>query len=166
MKLVIEKEQNAHLHVVGPTDNARYLINLQELTKKLDVSEQVEFTGGLYGDALFKEYAECSVFVLPSLDESNPIVLLEAMASGKPIIATNVGGIPYMIEDEKNGFLVNYGDIEGLTEKIHLLMNNKSLRDHIGENGKNVAKKHSWEKVSDEIYEVYRHVYEARRYAR
>ena len=166
MKLVIDKGYDAHLHVVGPTDNRHYLNYLQELTKKLEITEHVTFTGGLYGGALLKEYAESSVFVLPSLDESNPIVLLEAMASGKPVIATNVGGIPYMIDDGKNGFLVNYGDIEGLVEKIFMLMNNKNLKYYIRENGKKTAMKYSWEKVSEETYGVYKHIYEARKHAR
>lgn len=162
IKLVIDKGQNAHLHIVGPTDNARYLKYLQELIKKMEITEQVKFTGGLYGDALLNEYAECTIFVLPSRDESNPIVLLEAMASGKPIIATNVGGIPCVIEDEKNGILVNYGDVEGLAEKILMFMNNKNFRDYIAENGKKTAMKYSWEKVSNETYEIYKHVYEER----
>ena len=163
MKLVIDKGYDMHLHVVGPTIDSRYLKYLQELTKKMEITEHVTFTGGLYGDALLNEYAECSVFVLPSLDESNPIVLLEAMASGKPVIATNVGGIPYMVENGENGFLVNYGDIEGMAGKILMLMNNKKLRGIIAENGKKVVMKYSWEKISSETYEIYKHVYETRK---
>lgn len=158
MKLVIDKRCDAHLHVVGPTDDSRYLNYLQELTKKMGVTEQVDFTGGLSGNALLNEYAESSIFVLPSRDESNPIVVLEAMASGKPVIATNVGGIPYMVEDGKNGILVNYGDSNGLAEKILMLMNDKKLRDFVAENGKKTAMMYSWEKISDKTYEVYKHV--------
>jgi len=160
IKLVIDKGCDVHLHVVGPTNDLHYLKYLQELAKKMEVREHVEFIGSIPDDALLNEYAECSIFVLPSSIESNPIVLLEAMASGKPVIATNVGGIPYMIEDGKNGFLVNYGDIEGLAEKILKLMNDKKLRDFIAENGKKTAMKYSWENISEETYEVYRHVYE------
>jgi glycosyltransferase involved in cell wall biosynthesis len=160
MKLIINEGDNAHLHVVGPTDDARYLKYLQELTKKMDVSEQVEFIGSIPDDALLNEYAECSIFVLPSSVESHPIVLLEAMASGKPVIATNVGGIPYMIEDGKDGLLVDYGDIEGLAGKILLLMNNKKLGDDIAESGKKKAMKYTWETVSERTYELYNHVYE------
>lgn len=160
IKLVIDKGCDVHLHVVGPTNDLHYLKYLQELAKKMEVREHVEFIGSIPDDALLNEYAECSIFVLPSSIESNPIVLLEAMASGKPVIATNVGGIPYMIEDGKNGFLVNYGDIEGLAEKILKLVNDKKLRDFIAENGKKTAMKYSWENISEETYEVYRHVYE------
>lgn len=158
MKLVINKGCDAHLHVVGPTDDSRYLKYLQELTKKLEVTEQVEFIGSIPDDALMDEYAECSVFVLPSSIDSFGIVLLEAMASGKPVIATK--GITYLIEDGKTGLLVNYGDNEELAEKILKLMNNKKLRDFVAENGKKSAMKYSWETVSEETYKVYRHVYE------
>ncbi len=160
MKLVIAKGYDVHLHIVGPTDDANHLKYLRELTKELEIPDHVKFLGGLYGDALLKEYAESAIFVLPSIDESNPIVLLEAMASGKTVIATNVGGIPYMVENEKNGILVNYGDIEGLAEKILIFINDKKIRDYIRENAIKVAKKYSWEKVSEETYKVYRHVYE------
>lgn len=160
IKLVINKGYDAHLHVAGPAYNSYYLKYLQELAKKLGVAEQVEFTGGLSGNALLNEYAECSIFILPSRDESFGIVLLEAMASKKPVIATNVGGIPYIIEDGKNGVLVNYGDNEELAEKILMLMNNKKLRDFIAENGEKTAMEYSWGKISEETYEVYRHIYE------
>lgn len=166
LKLILDKGCNAHLHIVGPIDNMHYLKHLQELVKKLKLSEYVEFTGGLYGAALSKEYAESSVLVLPSLHESNPLVVLEAMASKKPVIATNVGGIPFMIENGKNGFIVEYGDSEGMVEKILMLINDNKIRDYLGENARRTAMNYLWDMVAEQTYELYKKVYEARRHAR
>jgi len=75
------------------------------------------------------------IFVLPSLSEGRPSVILEAMASGKPIIATRVGGVPELVNDEI-GILINPEDSVGLAEAINKLLQDKELRERMGKNAR------------------------------
>jgi glycosyltransferase involved in cell wall biosynthesis len=80
------------------------------------------------------------VFVLPSLTEALPTVLIEAMASQKAIIASNVGGIPEMVTDGVTGFIVPPANIEALTQACIKLAQNESLRNEMGKQGYITAK--------------------------
>jgi glycosyltransferase involved in cell wall biosynthesis len=81
-------------------------------------------------------YANADIFLLPSLTESFPLVILEAMASGVPVIATKVGGIPEMIDDEENGILIEPNNPVILSESIVRLLQNQALRKNISQNAR------------------------------
>ena len=78
----------------------------------------------------------CYCLVIPSLSEGLPRVLLEAMALSKPVIASNVGGIPDLIQDGQNGFLFKAGNSDELAEKLKTLLNNRVLAIEIGKKGR------------------------------
>ena len=82
----------------------------------------------------------CYCFVLPSLSEGLPRVLIEAQALGKPVIATRVGGIPELISENENGFLVEPKNSEQLAGKIKRLLENPQLSREMGERGKQFAR--------------------------
>ena len=88
--------------------------------------------GPNYGDDKWRLFSRANVFVLPSFTEAFPLVVLEAMAASLPIVATEVGGIPDMIEDGSNGFLVPPGNSEILADRLTKLVNNPQLRVHFG----------------------------------
>lgn len=157
--IVVKRGYSVHARIVGPFEDSKYKKELSELSEKLDISEYIEFTGGLYGDKLLEEYSKASIFILPSFDESNPIVLLEAMATGKNIIATRVGGIPYLIKDRINGFLVNYGDNKKMAEIIIKILKDKEMSKLISENAKNTAKFYQWPEIAIETYRIYKETY-------
>lgn len=75
------------------------------------------------------------IFVLTSLWEGMPGSIMEAMAAGLPVVATNVGDIKELVDDGKNGFLVEVGDIDGLSKKIKILLEDKRLRKQMGQEG-------------------------------
>jgi glycosyltransferase involved in cell wall biosynthesis len=109
-------------------------------------------------------YAACDIFVLPSLEEGQSIALLEAMASGKPLIGSNAGGIPMQIRDGWNGFLVEPENEKRLAEKIQYLIENEGERMRMGDNSRKLAKdKFSWEKIVEEYLKVYEEVCHRRR---
>jgi glycosyltransferase involved in cell wall biosynthesis len=85
-------------------------------------------------------------------------VLVEAMAQGKPVIATNVGGIPDFVKDGVNGFLVNYGDVETLANLMLILLTDDNLREKMGENARITAEEYQWYKIIDKYEKVYKEV--------
>jgi len=96
------------------------------------------------------------VFLLPSYFEGLPYTILEAMAHGLPVIATNVGAIPEVIEEGINGFLINPGDIDDLTKKIKTLITNKALIEEIGKNNRRkIADKYSMDKQVENYKNLY-----------
>ena len=99
------------------------------------------------------------IFVLPSLSEGDPLVILEAMASGKPVIATKVGGIPQKVRDGWNGFLINPADEQQLADKIKYLTDNPDERHRMGANSRKFAEEEfNWSKVAEKLSLVYRDI--------
>jgi glycosyltransferase involved in cell wall biosynthesis/peptidoglycan/xylan/chitin deacetylase (PgdA/CDA1 family) len=142
---IIKKNiKDVKLTVVGEGD---YTIYYKKLCKDLEIERNVEFKGVLYNKNLVKEYQKTNVFVLPSLFDSCPLVLLEAMACKKPVIGSNIGGIPYVIDNGKNGLIVSPKDSEALPKAIIKILKNPQLAKKMGENGyKKVKKIFIWEK--------------------
>jgi len=92
----------------------------------------VTFLGALDREALLREYAECAAVVLPSRQENAPMAIIEAMAVGKPVVATRVGGIPDLVLDGETGFLVEAGDASGMAHALARLLSDAPLRLRMG----------------------------------
>jgi glycosyltransferase involved in cell wall biosynthesis len=99
----------------------------------------IEFLGGMTQEEIYFQMSRASVFVLPSLAESAPLVISQAMAAGKAVVATNVGGIPQMITDGKDGLLVKKEDPQGLSNAIVTVLSDCSYRKKLGEEAKNTS---------------------------
>jgi glycosyltransferase involved in cell wall biosynthesis len=127
------------LYLAGGANNDSYWQHIQTMVKDLDLEDSVHFLGRLDEDRLLNEYEKCALLVLPSRQETAPMVIQQAMAAGKPVIATRVGGIPYLIDHEHTGLLVEYGDVAGLANAIQRLLCDRSLRQKIGLAGRKVA---------------------------
>jgi glycosyltransferase involved in cell wall biosynthesis len=156
---IVKKENPlVKLHIVGKVRNKEYFNSLVKYIKQNDLQEQVVFKGSLSEEELKEEYSECSIFVFPSKEESQGVVLLEAMAAGKAVVATNIGGIPYVVENGKTGILVKYGDIQELAKTINKLLSNRDLQQLLGNNGKQRAKLFLNDRISKKYYEIYKHV--------
>ncbi|GIM30256.1 glycosyl transferase family 1 [Clostridium polyendosporum] len=102
--------------------------NLLRLTNELGISSQVKFLGALNRDEVIENMQSCNAFVLPSRFETFGVVFIEALACGKPIIATKTGG-PDGIVNKGNGFLVEVEDIEGLSIAMKKIIDNISCYD-------------------------------------
>jgi glycosyltransferase involved in cell wall biosynthesis len=100
--------------------------------------------------------AQSDIFCLPSLTESLPFSVLEAMAAGLPVVATRVGGVPEAVADGETGFLVEPRDAEGLREKLRLLLNDAELRRRMGEAGRaRVEREFSVEAMLEKTTQIY-----------
>jgi N-acetyl-alpha-D-glucosaminyl L-malate synthase BshA len=152
IKLIRDKNKNVRLFLVGDGTEREYLENL---TKEYDLEKYVNFLGKI-SNLKIPEYMMASdLFVLPSLSEGVPLVILEAMASGLSIIASNVGGLPEIIHDKENGFLVEPGQPEKIAEKVLQLLENEPLREKMSKNNKDKAKEYDWKAIVVRLEEVY-----------
>ncbi len=132
---------------------------LGNLIKKLKL-KNVKLVGALSHKKTKEFMSKCSLFVVPSLyGEGLPLVLIEAMACGKPMIGSNIRGIPEAIEDKKNGFLINPNNPLELSDKIYNLIKNKKERNKMGkESRKKVIGEFNLEKNIKQIEKIYEEV--------
>ncbi len=130
---------------------------------RMGASDRVIFLG--WRDDIPEIMHALDIFVLPSLNEGMGRVLVEAMASGKPIVASSVGGILDLVKHGQNGLLVRPGDVNGLYLAIGKLVVDKELRDEMGRAGRTVAQNYSVEKMLREIDALYCSLYPGKRSA-
>ena len=103
----------------------------------------------------------CSFLVLPSTSEGFGMIILEAMASGKCVVGSKVGGIPELILDNYNGFLFEANNVKMLKEKIEMLVNDKDMRRKLGRNGRMFSRRFSWEEVARRLDTIYKELKES-----
>ncbi len=98
-------------------------------------------------------FAAATIVAAPSRLDAFGIVLLDGWIAGKPVIGCNAGGMPDLIKADVNGFLVEFGDVQDLSKKINILLNNSELAKSMGLNGrKQTLNKYTWKKVTDRFY--------------
>jgi len=128
---------------------------LQRMVKG-EMASRVRFVGYVPNEDLAHWYREADLVVLPSLYETFGIPLIEAMASGTPVLASRTGGIPEIIEDTRTGLLVEPGNVEQLAKGMSRLLRDSALRRQMGQVGrKRVAEKFSWEKTAETLARYY-----------
>lgn len=154
---VREENPRAKLVIAGPSE-ASYELKLVKLSGDLRLSSNVLFPGRLPREMLLSAYSGCSLLVLPSVYEPFGIAVLEAMAHGKPVIATRAGGPGEIIRDGSTGFLVDYGNELALAQKISILLSDEQLRIEVGQNARIEAKEYTWETIAERVLSVYRGV--------
>ncbi len=138
------------------------LDELRNLSKKFDLEDEVIFLGFVEEEKKPMYYKASDIFCLPSttMAESFGIVNLEAMASGIPIVGSNLGGIPDIVKNGENGLLAKPGDHRSLADALLCLLKNGDLRKKMGNNGMNLVKDYSWDKIAKETEQLYRSILE------
>jgi glycosyltransferase involved in cell wall biosynthesis len=127
-----EGERNLAVTIVG---DGPARDDVQSNFAALDLSEQVTFTGALPEAETLRAIAAADILVLPSLMEGLPVVLMEALALGVPVIASGVAGIPELVEHERTGLLVIPTDADALAKAIARLAGDPALRHQLGKAG-------------------------------
>nr|MBC7244133.1 glycosyltransferase family 4 protein [Chloroflexota bacterium] len=128
------------LRVAGETESApAYLKICREFIAQQDLEKAVSFLGSLTVEQMVQEFARCTVFALPSQQDTAPVVVAEAMAAGRPVVATRGYGMQSMVEDEQSGLLVEHGDIGRWTQALTRLLSDSALRTRMGRKGRELA---------------------------
>jgi glycosyltransferase involved in cell wall biosynthesis len=146
---IIKKFPSVKFLIVGdaPEAEVSYLKQLKSLIKKLNISKHVILPG--FRNDISQIMKVIDIFVLTSFSESFGRVLIEAMAASKPIIASNVGGIPEVVTDGEAGILVPAAKVDVLAEKMNHLLQDKNLREQMGSQGR---------KRVEELFTIEQHV--------
>jgi glycosyltransferase involved in cell wall biosynthesis len=149
----------AHLRLAGRAIDADYPRRVELFVREHHLEPVVQFLGLLDVPTMMDEYGSCVLLALPSRQETAPVVILEAMAAGKPVVATDVGGVRDLVEDGVTGFVVPAGDVGAMAGRIAQVMGDEELRRAMGERGRAVA----WQRfrrdvVADRYRDIYREV--------
>lgn len=129
--------------------------NLESIAAESDVTDRVDFRGLIPHEHLPEIYRECAIFCLPSLNEGMSNTVLEAIASGLPVVATVTGGTEELVTDGENGFFVEKESPEDLAEKIGKLASDAGLRARMGAASRTKAESMSWQAVATRYADVY-----------
>ena len=129
------KDSDIHLVIMGV--DFGYQAEMEKLIKKLNLSEEIKVIKNPPRDDVISAYGESEFLVLPSQWELSPLVPLESFAFKKPVISTNSHGIPYTVQNNKNGILVEPENSLELSNAIVKLLNDSELREKLGQSGYN-----------------------------
>ncbi len=142
----------------SPNEMNAEMARLQSLSRELGLQDLVVFLGKRAQSSLPYYYSAAEVLVMPSHYESFGMVALEAMACGTPVVASQVGGLAFLIQNGVTGFVVPGGDHLALSERLTQLLNQPDLRERLGQQAAAYAQDYSWEKISTSILDLYKEV--------
>ena len=156
MTEVVRKMPDIKLRIVGHGSEEPAL---KEISLSLGLEDNISFEGFVDYERIPSYYASTSIVVFPSIwPEPFGRISIEAMASGKPVIATRVGGIPEVVEHGRTGLLVEPGDAHKIAEAVLYLLENKDIAKKMGANGIQEAKRYSSRAISRQYMEIYQNV--------
>lgn len=153
-----------NLVIIGGEPNAKTeemnaeMARLQDMVDELKIENFVIFLGKQNQQMLPYYYSAAEVVVMPSHYESFGMVALEAMACGTPVVASQVGGLAFLVRDGVTGFVVPGNDVQTLAKRLVELIKNKELRDKLGSNSSEYAQLYAWENISEKMIEVYHQI--------
>lgn len=162
-KRVHQQLPQARLRLAGSGsftyNKASYVDEQRQFLEKHGLQGAVSFLGELEEPALLEEYAKCSLLVLSSILETAPMVIMQAMAAGKPVVTTDAGGARYLVQDKQSGFVVPKEDPEALSQAISKVLVNSAQGKQMGEIARSIAQQrfHA-DVVATKTRDVYSHI--------
>ncbi len=143
----------ARLEIVGDGDRRA---DLHTLARQLRLGpDRITFRGFIDEDALRRAYGHAAVFCMPGVAELQSLVMLEAMAAGKPVVAADAMALPHLVRPGRNGWLFAPGDVEELTLRLRTLLTDPELRDRMGEYSRQLVARHDQSATLDRFENVY-----------
>ena len=142
IKLLYTTRPNIRLRVAGTGRvEPDYYQQCVDFVKSNGLERNVDFLGGISIDAMLDELSKAAMLVLPAFQETAPLIISEAQAAGRPVVATPAGGTADMVEHGKAGMIVPFGDCQALAESIGTLLGDGGLRRRMGEHARQEAGK-------------------------
>jgi len=133
-------------------------LKLKSMVEELKIQEDVVFTGYISPDKVQDYHNMLDINVSPSTEDSESfgVAILEASACGKPVIVSNVGGLPEVVDNEKTGFIVENKNANAIAEAIEKLLTDPSLREELGKNGRlKVLNEYNWNDSVNKMNAIY-----------
>jgi glycosyltransferase involved in cell wall biosynthesis len=152
VKVISKKKSDVKLVILGLGPEKE---RLEKLSKELGLGEKVVFLGKVPHEKVQLYFRAGDVVAVPSLYEPFGIVILDAFAAGKPVIATKVGGVPEIIKNGENGILTKPGRATNLANEITTILENRKLRERLTRNAKKTVKKYEWKNLVKKIIKTY-----------
>jgi D-inositol-3-phosphate glycosyltransferase len=167
--IAILREQGVHvcLSVIGGDAGedseviSVEMARLQAVREESGMDDMVFFLGRKSQDTLPYYYSASEALVMPSHYESFGMVALEAMACGTPVVASQVGGLAFLIQDGVTGYTVPVDDPQELADRLYTLLCDADLRRRMGEQAASFAREYSWERIATRILSLYQEVLSA-----
>ena len=147
---------DAKLRLIGSLADKGYYELLQQNIAESPYRADISLEANLPREELLKAYAGAKLFVLHSREESQGIVFAEAMATGLPVVATKIGGIPYVVADGKSGLLCPYADVDAMTDMVAKLMTDDTLWQQYSAAARVIAKDYNWTSIAEKILKLYK----------
>ncbi len=146
----------AQLRIAGETASMPdYVQRCRAMVAAAGLADRIHFLGNVTRTALLEEYARAQVMVLPSRQETAPVTIGEALAAGCPVIATRVGGTPWMVESGENGLLVPAEDAEALAQALAYALDHEDEVDRWSQHAREAAQTYRLDAVVDATLQVY-----------
>lgn len=152
----LENSGSVSLSVVGGDANSEEKQRLQALAERMKLGDSVRFIGSVSQDELPIHYNAADVCVLPSHYESFGLAALEAAACGRPVVASEVGGLPAIVKNGETGFLVPPKQSDVMTERLCELLNDDLMRSRMGSAARVHAESLGWDRSADALIACYR----------
>jgi glycogen(starch) synthase len=154
LDLVLRENQRARAVIVG---NGSLKSLCQFMARKLNIFHRVTFTGSVTENEKIGWYQKADVCVIPSTYEPFPMVALEALAAGKPVVASNVGGLPEVIHNGVNGLLVQPRNPKEIAEAVNRVLSDEELARKMAKNALQIIERElSWELIAEKTFDIYR----------
>lgn len=150
-KIIHDNYPHSKLSIVGEGSLRK---ELEKFKQSNGLNDSVIFHGRVSHDKIQAMYDDNDIFINASNVDNLPGTILEAFASGLPVVSTNAGGIPYMVEHEKTGLLVDKNDFIGLADQVLRLLKNKELPVLLTHNAHAECQNYSWESVKNKILPI------------
>lgn len=158
IKILIDNEKNCKgkisVDIIGDGSLKKDLMNLVE---KYQLNEKIHFLGNLNKNQLLEEYQNADIFILPSISESAPLVLIEAITFGIPLICSEIPNLTYFYKPDVNALYFPHDKPEELSKKIIELINDEDLRIRLRKNNWEFADSFSWDNIVEKIDKIISH---------
>lgn len=151
--LVVQDVPSARLVIAGTGPEGAAL---KQLATDLKVSARVEFVGRLDRDDMACRLRECRLALNPSRIDNMPNSVLEALASGVPVVSTNVGGVPFIVQDERTALLVDAGDVSAMAQAMLRVLREPALAARLSQAGIAEVQRYAWNGVAPMLERSYR----------